>query len=545
MAGTQNVQPYFKNDPTIEGSQILAIVEHQRIAGSEDQLLGLPVSSGLNISYNDTDALQNLNNREPVSQVNGLSQVQRQRRVSSSILHLILMTGDGVLLLLLVALVLRIASLLHLEYHMPNTAFGIRDTGFVWVCLALLAWYPAVNLTHAQNTDDAASPLKSPLSALCALVMMFIFWAVLLYVFVGSSAVSSAWVMLFFFVLAVPSFSVWRVLLALVIGLPRFRRRAVIVGINAASEIFAKELQTVRRPGLNILGYISESGESQRERKGVAVLGGASTLHYMARTGMIDMIIMALNYTVSPGLYQEAFEASQFGISVVPIVLAYEGASGKIPLEHIGDQWSAALQSERFISSLYLCWNKVIDLAFGLCGLIALCLVFPILALLISLDSSGPIFYSQERSGYHGRTFRILKFRSMTAHTTQTSDGQWTTAHDPRVTRIGRFMRATHLDELPQVLNILRGDMSLIGPRPERPAYVSELEKENIFYSYRLSVKPGLTGWAQVKYGYGSGEQDELVKLQYDLYYIKHRSFLLDVLILLKTVGEVVLSHGV
>ena len=187
----------------------------------------------------------------------------------------------------------------------------------------------------------------------------------------------------------------------------------------------------------------------------------------------------------------------------------------------------------------------MLDLAFGLCGLVALCLVLPILALLISLDSPGPIFYSQERAGYHGSTFRMLKFRSMSANAEQAPGGQWTTERDPRVTRIGRFMRATHLDELPQALNILRGDMSLIGPRPERPAYIAGLAKENIFYSYRLSVKPGLTGWAQVKYGYGSGEQDELVKLQYDLYYIKHLSFLLDILIILKTVLEVVLGHGI
>lgn len=185
------------------------------------------------------------------------------------------------------------------------------------------------------------------------------------------------------------------------------------------------------------------------------------------------------------------------------------------------------------------------DLAFGICGLAILCILLPVLALLIYLDSPGQIFFIQERAGYRGRTFRMLKFRSMSANVEQAPDGQWTTEHDPRVTRIGQFMRATHLDELPQALNILRGDMSLIGPRPERPAYIAELAKENIFYSYRLSVKPGLTGWAQVKYGYGSGEQDELVKLQYDLYYIKHRSFLLDILIILKTVLEVVLGHGI
>jgi len=173
-----------------------------------------------------------------------------------------------------------------------------------------------------------------------------------------------------------------------------------------------------------------------------------------------------------------------------------------------------------------------------------LCLVLPVLATLIYLDSPGPIFFSQERAGYRGRTFRILKFRSMSTEEKHTRRATWVTKGDVRVTRVGRLLRAAHLDELPQALNILRGDMSLIGPRPERPEYVAELEKDNSLYCYRLSVKPGITGWAQVKYGYGSGEQDELVKLQYDLFYIKHRSFLLDILIILKTVIEVILCHG-
>ena len=204
-----------------------------------------------------------------------------------------------------------------------------------------------------------------------------------------------------------------------------------------------------------------------------------------------------------------------------------------------------ALQSERIISPLYMCWRKVVDLTFGFCGLVILCLILPPLALLIYLDSPGPIFFSQERAGYKGRTFRILKLRSMSTAGKQVGRATWTTRDDIRVTRVGRLLRATHLDELPQVFNILRGDMRLIGPQPERPEYAAELEKDNSLYCYRHSVKPGITGWAQVKYGYGSGEQDELVKLQYDLFYIKHQSFLLDILIILKTVIEVVLRHGV
>ena len=545
MAGDQNIQPYFNNGIPMVSSQSLDLAEHERISVGTDPSLGLSISAGRTSYDSDIDSHQNLSGIELKSQVNGLPKAQRQHRSLLSALYLILMIGDGALLIILIALVLILAPLVHLESQVPSGAFGVRDTKFVWACLALIAWYTAVNLTHAQKPGDASSTLKSALSALCALVMMIIFWVGLLYIFVGSKALSSGGLILIFFVLAVPTFSAWRVALAEAISMLPFRRRAVIVGVNAAGETLVNELKSVRHPGVNILGYIGESCKSRREQDGLAILGSGSTLRSMVSCGMIDMIIMALDYKADPELYQEAFEATQFGISVVPISFVYESTSGKIPLEHICDQWSTAIQSERFMSPFYFCWNRLIDLAFGLCGLVALCLVLPILALLNLLDSPGPIFYSQERAGYHGSTFRILKFRSMSVKADQAPDGQWTSEHDPRVTRIGRFMRAIHLDELPQALNILRGEMSLIGPRPERPAYIAELAKENIFYSYRLSVKPGLTGWAQVKYGYGSGEQDELVKLQYDLYYIKHRSFLFDILIILKTVSEVVLGHGI
>lgn len=195
--------------------------------------------------------------------------------------------------------------------------------------------------------------------------------------------------------------------------------------------------------------------------------------------------------------------------------------------------------SPAVVSFFYPYWHRTMDIIFGLFGLLFLLLILPVLALLIYLDSPGPIFYNQERVGYRGRKYYIHKFRSMRTDAEQAGYPVWATGGDPRVTRVGRFLRGTHLDELPQVVNILRGEMSLIGPRPERPEYVAELEKADPLYRYRLTVKPGLTGWAQVEYGYGSSSQDELIKLQYDLYYIEHRSFALDVLIILKTVVEV------
>lgn len=192
----------------------------------------------------------------------------------------------------------------------------------------------------------------------------------------------------------------------------------------------------------------------------------------------------------------------------------------------------------------YLCWRTVMDLTFGLFGLLALLLMLPVLALFIHLDSPGPIFYRQERLGYQGKKFYMYKFRSMRTDAEQAGNPVWATENDTRVTRVGRFMRAMHLDELPQVFNVLRGEMSLIGPRPERPEYASELEKINPLYHWRLVIKPGLTGWSQVNYGYGSTSKDELEKLQYDLYYIEHQSFRFDILIIFKTVVEVVLCHG-
>jgi len=193
---------------------------------------------------------------------------------------------------------------------------------------------------------------------------------------------------------------------------------------------------------------------------------------------------------------------------------------------------------------LYRCWHIAVDMSFGLFGLVVLLLFMPVLAMLIYLESPGPIFFNQERVGYLGKKFYMYKFRSMYVNAEHTGHAAWTIKKDARVTRIGRFLRATHLDELPQVLNILRGEMSLIGPRPELEEYVFELERVNPIYLRRLVVRPGLTGWSQVNYGYGSSSKDELEKLQYDLYYIEHQSFMLDFLILLKTVGEVVLCHG-
>jgi exopolysaccharide biosynthesis polyprenyl glycosylphosphotransferase len=469
---------------------------------------------------------------------------KREQRPSLAIWRSILTIGDIFLLMTILMVVLILISSHHLMFQTSNDAFSIRNAKLIWICLALASWALAVNITQSQDLSYASSRFKSPLSALFALMLMNIFWIVLSYLLLNITFITSAWLELFFLTLTVPVFSTWRILLAQVMNMQRFRPQAVIVGVNPAGETIAKELLSAKHPGTSIIGYIGESTEEKSYLDGLPILGGRSVLRHLMSSSVIDTIIMALDYTANPELFKETLEAAQFGIAVLPMTVVYENSTGKIPVEHIGDQWYAALQSERIVSPFYLFWKKGLDFAFGLCGLLVLGLMVPIIVLFIYLDSPGPIFYSQKRVGLRGKPFRIYKFRSMSIDAEGRGRAIWASESDKRVTRIGRFLRATHLDELPQVINILRGDMSLIGPRPERAEFITELEKTIPFYRHRLAVKPGLTGWAQVKYRYGRSDNDALIKLQYDLYYIKRRSFMLDMFIILKTVVEVLTFRG-
>ena len=510
---------------------------------------------------------------------------QTRRRPPSPLLwRFAVMVGDSVILTGSLATTLALLASSYARFNVCDSVecgfiqhvpFGLLHAPIMWLFLVVACWSIAVSITRAQELHCTGSVLKSPLFALASLVLMLIFCIGLFFLFIGAAVISYTTTWLLLLGIATPLLSVWRVMLAEIINLPRFRRRAVIVGVNQAGISIATELRQARRPGANVLGYIRPPCTSHKggiaetwrneawgacipssrglqvpgiddgdQIDGLPIFGGRSALARLVQDKMIDVIIMAIDYQAYPELFQEALHAAQYGILVVPVTTMYEKTSGKIPVEYIVDQWYTVMPSDYASSPLYACWNKLLDLAFGLCGLIILALAFPFLALLIYLDSPGPIFYTQERTGYRGRTFSIYKFRSMHTETEQAKRPAWVTKGDPRITRVGRFLRATHLDEVPQVLNILRGEMSLIGPRPERPAYIAELEKSNLFYRYRLSIKPGLTGWAQVKYGYGITDQDELVKLQYDLYYIKHRSLLVDLLIILKTFVEVGFGHG-
>jgi lipopolysaccharide/colanic/teichoic acid biosynthesis glycosyltransferase len=230
----------------------------------------------------------------------------------------------------------------------------------------------------------------------------------------------------------------------------------------------------------------------------------------------------------------------ELGIRVRSMTLFYEQLTGRVPVEHVGDNWNIILPLEgRSAFDPYPYLKRLIDIVFSIVGLIGLAVMLPVLALIIYLDSPGPIFFAQERLGKAGKVYTLWKFRSMVVDAEVRAGPLWAVSNDPRITTVGSC-----IDELPQFWNVLVGEMSLIGPRPERPFFVSQLQAEIPFYRARLSVAPGLTGWAQVNYGYGSTVEDALIKLQYDLYYIRHHSLFLDLLIIMRTIGKVVRLQG-
>jgi lipopolysaccharide/colanic/teichoic acid biosynthesis glycosyltransferase len=232
------------------------------------------------------------------------------------------------------------------------------------------------------------------------------------------------------------------------------------------------------------------------------------------------------------------------GIIIREYTQVYEDSTKRIPVQYVSRDFYRYFPFSRSNQNhLYLLFSRIFDVLFSVIGLLLGLVFFPLILFGNLIGNRGPLFYTQERVGKNGEVFRIYKFRTMVKNA-ESNGAVFTTANDSRITAFGKFMRKTRLDEFPQFINILRGDMSIIGPRPERPVFVQQIAENMPFYETRHVVKPGLTGWAQVNYSYGDSIDDSLVKLQYDLYYIKHRSIFLDINIVIKTFSTILFYRG-
>jgi len=303
--------------------------------------------------------------------------------------------------------------------------------------------------------------------------------------------------------------------------------------------------EIIRRPELHlkVVGFLDENGENiGKSLVNPGIIGATSDLEAITEHEKIDRIVLSLKERRGQTPVRELLNLKFAGVAVEDAHSVSEQIAGRISLEHLSPSWM--ILSDGFRKSpLLLTAKRIVDVLASFCLLLLTFPVMVVIAIAIWLDSRGPILFRQQRIGLGGRPFEILKFRSMFQNAEEHGP-KWAAENDQRITNVGRIIRKFRLDELPQVVNVLRGEMSFVGPRPERPHFCRMLEAETQFYVLRYSVRPGITGWAQVKFQYGASIEDAKTKLEYDLFYIKHLSLVLDLAILFETAKVVMGRRG-
>jgi sugar transferase (PEP-CTERM system associated) len=336
----------------------------------------------------------------------------------------------------------------------------------------------------------------------------------------------------------------WRLLFNRLSGSLRLEERILVVGTGNAARTVARQILDQRDFAYRVVGFIDDDASRVGERiVNPAIVGTPADIPALIERHQIDRIVVGLADRRGKLPVEQLLGAKLAGVRIEDATTTYERITGKILLDDLRPSW--LIFSDGFRVSRMTRWIKrAIDLTLSLVmGLLALP-VMALTALAIWLEDGGPVLYRQERVGEGGRPFTLSKFRSMRTDAEKAGKPIWARDGDDRVTRVGRVIRKTRLDELPQLWNVLRGDMSFVGPRPERAYFVAELARQIPFYQQRHAVKPGVTGWAQVKYRYGSSVEDAMEKLRYDLYYIKHLSVFFDLTIVFDTVKVVLFRKG-
>ncbi len=419
----------------------------------------------------------------------------------------------------------------------------VLEKAYWFVGLTALYWLlAAANDAHSPRvTSDLATSILALGKTVGQMLLVY-----LVVYFLSEPASLPRHLIGFFSVISSALLLMWRWMYGVVFSAVVFQRRVIILGAGWAGRTIARLIRENLAAYFAIVGFVDDDPAKQEAQvDGLPVLGGSADLcHLMAAVGATDLVL-AITHDVGGDLLRAVMRCYEQGVRVLSMQSLYEQLAQRVPVEHVGNNWFVVLPLEQNGGQrAYGAIKRLTEMALAALVLVLFAPVLPVLALLIKLDSPGPVFYTQQRVGRAGRPFRLVKLRSMVADAEKDGRAQWAQQGDARVTRVGRSLRKSRLDEVPQLLNVLKGDMSLIGPRPERPEFVAQLEEQIPFYRTRLAVRPGLAGWAQVNYPYANSVEDALVKLQYDLYYIKHQSLYLDLIIVLKTVGVVLTMRG-
>jgi sugar transferase (PEP-CTERM system associated) len=445
--------------------------------------------------------------------------------------------GEGLLIYSSVALV----SVL---FAVTNSPFSeiLKQT---WLKILLVSLVSQISLYFNDLYDfnsnggliDSATRLIQSIGVISiVLAVIYFFWP---------SAMVGKWIFFASIILLVLFLAFWRLLYGYVLNNSLFSQRVVLVGDGKLANDLLSEIKTRKDIMYDVRALIcpNETKTPCETLCNVPLLFGLDKLSTAVESEHASSIIVALDQKRGIMPYDDLLNCRVKGISIIDGETFHERITGKLLVERINPSW--LIFSEGFVHSKLTRFGKrLIDVVASTVMLITLAPLMLVVALIIRSESRGPIFFSQERVGESERLFTLYKFRSMREGAEKESGPVWAMDADPRVTRVGRIIRKLRIDELPQLWNVLKGDMSFVGPRPERPFFVKTLKDSIPYYGQRLTVKPGLTGWAQVKYPYGSSEADALEKLKYDLYYIKNLTLIMDLMVIFQTVKTVLLGKG-
>lgn len=338
--------------------------------------------------------------------------------------------------------------------------------------------------------------------------------------------------------------SAWRWIYCKYLRKPMHEEGTIIVGAGRAGHSVLTLLQEKTNP-FKVQGFIDNDPQKQNQHiNSIPVLGDLSQLRKQARELGTEHVILAITHDRTDELMHSLLEIRLAGIRVHEMTSIFEQLARRIPARHIQERWILFESGFDIISHSSVQHTKrILDIISAALTLAITSPLILIAAIAIKIDSSGPVIFRQTRVGLNNEKFILYKFRSMCTNA-EKNGAVWARENDPRVTRAGKWLRLLRIDELPQLINVLRGDMSMIGPRPERPEFVDDLEKQLPYYYIRHLVRPGITGWAQVNYPYGATVEDALCKLEYDLYYVKNMSFFLEAKIVLRTIGVMLFGKG-
>jgi len=336
----------------------------------------------------------------------------------------------------------------------------------------------------------------------------------------------------------------WRIAFDIYLTRLAPRENILIMGTGETARMVGEEILKRERLGFRLVGFAGDTQSNDVRTGGTGkIVGDYSQVVDLVRENRVRKLVVALSERRGGYPVASLLDLRVRGCTVIEWPSFYEKLSGRVAIDNLSP--SHFIFHEGFSKSRVLLFSRrVVSLLASIILLIFLSPILLVAAILIKFDSPGPVFYRQDRVGRRGKVFRIIKFRSMRQNAEGESGPRWATENDPRITRLGRILRKSRLDEVPQLINVFKGDLNLVGPRPERPTFVEVLEKTIPYYSIRHTVRPGLTGWAQVEFPYCGTIEESKEKLQYDLFYIKNISVKLDLLVLFKTIKIVLLGRG-